>query len=44
LVAIGPVVSEEKIFMWISHKVLCSAKKLCPAFQTSDEDGRNSRT
>jgi hypothetical protein len=23
LVAIGPVVSEEKIFMWISHRVLC---------------------
>ena len=23
LVAIGPVVSEEKIYMWISHKVLC---------------------
>ena len=24
LVAIGPVVSEEKIFMWISHRVLCT--------------------
>ena len=23
LVAIGPVVSEETIFMWISHRVLC---------------------
>ena len=23
LVAIGPVVSEEKIFMWISHRALC---------------------
>ena len=23
LVAVGPVVSEEKIFMWISHRVLC---------------------
>jgi hypothetical protein len=23
LIAIGPVVSEEKIFMWISHRVLC---------------------
>jgi hypothetical protein len=23
LFAIGPVVSEEKIFMWISHRVLC---------------------
>ena len=23
LLAIGPVVSEEKIFMWISHRVLC---------------------
>jgi hypothetical protein len=23
LVAIGPVVSEEKIFMWIYHRVLC---------------------
>ena len=28
-VAIGPVVSEEKIFMWISHRVLCSAKFGC---------------
>jgi hypothetical protein len=23
LVAIGPVVSEEKICMWISHRILC---------------------
>ena len=29
LVAIGPVVSEEKIFMWISHRVLCWAKFGC---------------
>jgi hypothetical protein len=29
LVAIGPVVSEEKMFMWISHKVLCEAKFGC---------------
>jgi adenylate kinase family enzyme len=29
LVAIGPVVSEEKIFMWISHRVLCKAKFGC---------------
>ena len=29
LVAIGQVVSEEKIFMWISHKVLCKAKFGC---------------
>ena len=28
-VAIGPVVSEEKIFMWISHRVLCKAKFSC---------------
>ena len=29
LVAIGPVVSEEKIFMWISHRVLCKDKFGC---------------
>jgi adenylate kinase family enzyme len=29
LVVIGPVVSEEKIFMWISHRVLCLAKFGC---------------
>ena len=29
LVAIGPVVSEEKIFMWISHRVLCLIKIGC---------------
>jgi hypothetical protein len=29
LVAIGPVISEEKIFMWISHRVLCKAKFGC---------------
>jgi hypothetical protein len=28
LVAIGPVVSEEKICMWISHKVLWSPLKI----------------
>jgi hypothetical protein len=35
LVEIGSVVSEEKIFF---------LPKLCPAFQTSDQDCRNSRT
>ena len=29
LVAIVPVVSEEKMFMWISHRVLCLAKFGC---------------
>jgi hypothetical protein len=29
LVAIGPVVSEEKILVWISHRVLCQAKFGC---------------
>jgi hypothetical protein len=29
LVAIDPVVYEEKIFMWISHRVLCKAKFGC---------------
>jgi hypothetical protein len=29
LVAIGPVVSEERILIWISHRVLCYAKFGC---------------
>jgi hypothetical protein len=29
LVAIGPVVSEEKIVMWISNRVLCKTKFDC---------------
>ena len=44
LVAIAPVVSEEKIFMWISHRVLCNNVKLSSAVGDILVEGSNCQT
>jgi hypothetical protein len=44
LVAIGPVVSEEKIFMWISHRVLHLYVKLGSAVGAILVEGPNRLT